>query len=74
MRNTTTKRPSFKPSLKVINGISYLIQGMQTLEYSGQWVDDGFDVYRNGQWLTHFDGYPIEDDILAAEKELTKVK
>lgn len=62
-RISSIRQPTTDPSLKVIDGVGYTIQAMKRLEYTGEWADDGFDVYRNGQWLCHFWGYPVESDI-----------
>lgn len=54
---------------RTVNGITVEVQGIERLEYTGEWASDGFHVILNGQRLGCFWGWPVNDDI---EKILPK--
>ncbi len=50
-------------SQALVEGVDFEIRSLETLEYSGEWVSSGFEVWR-GNKSKFFVGYPTEDDIL----------
>jgi hypothetical protein len=47
-----------------IDGIVFVIHQMERMEYNGQWVNDGYDVFVGEDWIKyHFVGYPTTSDL-----------
>ena len=49
----------------------FVIHTMKRLEYNGEWVNDGFDVYYKDN-KTNFVGYPIDKDLLDFAESVDK--
>ena len=47
----------------------FVIHTMQRLEYNGQWVSDGFDVFYKDN-NKNFIGYPVDKDLLDFAQEV----
>lgn len=48
---------------RIIDGVEYEIRAISELEYTGEWIDAGFDVYRDGLFISRFIGWPTDGDI-----------
>jgi hypothetical protein len=57
-------------SERFIDGERWWVCSMVNIEYSGEWVSNGFKATKDGVNFISFVGYPTDDDIRQKAKTL----